>query len=69
MPTSIEYTVHLSLYHREYKDAFQKLCETLSVEDLALVKEFTIARDWFVFNPTFGDDYTLKVGEFMPRSK
>ena len=66
MPNSIPYTVNIALYEREYRKSLQKLYDTLSVKQMALVKQFTIDRDWLVHNPEFGRTWSLTVGDFEP---
>ncbi len=67
MSTSIPYTVSASLYAREAHTALQAVMESgLSVEQLKLVKEFTIARDWWIHHPKFDHTASIKLGDFMP---
>ena len=63
----IQMTVSIDLYKREYHNSLQKLYDTLSVEQMKLVKQFTIDRDWFIHHPGFGEYHHLKIGEFSPK--
>lgn len=67
--TGIEYKVSIDLYQREYMNAMDKVTSNFGVADMKLIKEYVIARDWFIHNPEFGDRFTLNVGELCPHSK